>query len=249
MSLTSLFDLSGKRALVTGASRGIGRACAMALGAAGAHVTLVARASTDLDDAAAALGSMARAIECDVTDLAATRAALQPLPPFDILVANAGISISKTFVEMTEPDFDMVFNLNVRATFFVAQAVVRKMLEHGLAGNVTIISSQMGQVAYPGRTAYCAAKHALEGLAKAMAVDLGPNRIRINTIAPGLVQTPFVQKIFDNPEMLSSVLKGIPLGRACQPAEVGAAAVYLASAAAAQITGACLKMDGGVTAL
>lgn len=247
--MTSLFDLTGKRALVTGASRGIGRACAEALGSAGAHVTLIARASTDLDAAAEAAGKGACAIACDVTDLTATRAALEQLPPFDIFVANAGISISTPFLEVTEREFDGVFDLNVRSTFFLAQTVVRRMLETGIAGSIIMMSSQMGHVAYPDRTPYCASKHALEGLTKAMAIDLGPRGIRVNTIAPGLVRTPFVKKIFDNPEMLSSILKGIPLRRACQPEEVGAAVVYLASAAAAQVTGTCLKMDGGVTAM
>lgn len=242
------FDLTGKRALVTGASRGIGRSCAIGLAEAGAQVTLMARASQDLNDTTKDCGRGAQAIACDVNDLAAVRKAIAPLPAFDILVANAGINIPKPFMNVTEEDFDTVFNLNVRSTFFLTQAVVGKMLEAGIKGSIIIMSSQMGQVGYPQRTAYCTSKHGLEGFCKALAIDLGPSGIRVNTIAPGLVRTPFVKQFFDNPEMLAGYLKGVPLNRVCEPEEVAGTAVYLASGASAHMTGACVKLDGGVTA-
>jgi NAD(P)-dependent dehydrogenase (short-subunit alcohol dehydrogenase family) len=246
--MPGLFDLTGKRALVTGASRGIGRACAVGLANAGAQVTLMARASKDLDEATQECGRGTQAIVCDVNDLPAVREAVAPLPPFDILIANAGINIPKPFMNVTEEDYDTIFNLNCRSTFFLTQAVVGKMLDAGIKGSVIIMSSQMGQVGYPQRTAYCASKHGLEGFAKALAIDLGPSGIRVNTIAPGLVRTPFVKAFFDNPDVLAGYLKGVPLNRVCEPEEVAGAAVYLASAASAHMTGACIKLDGGVTA-
>jgi NAD(P)-dependent dehydrogenase (short-subunit alcohol dehydrogenase family) len=244
----SLFDLTGKRALVTGASRGIGQACAQALGNAGAHVTLTARASKDLDDATASVGRNATALPLDVTDLAAMRAALARLPAFDILVANAGINIPMPFVDVTENTYDTIFDLNVRATFFLCQEVVRKMIGANIAGSIIIMSSQLGQVGFPGRTPYCASKHAVEGLAKTMALDLAAKGIRVNTVAPGLVQTPLVSKILNTPEMLAGAVKTVPLNRLCQPEDIAGAIVYLASAAAIHVTGTCLRIDGGVTA-
>src|SRR5262249_14484646 len=160
---------------------GIGRACAEGLAAAGAQVVLMARASKDLDEAAKACGPGAQAVPCDVGDLAAVRKAVESQSPFDVLIANAGINIPKPFMNVTEEDFDTVHDLNVKSTFFLTQAVVGKMLDAGIKGSVIIMSSQMGQVGYPQRTAYCSSKHALEGFCKALAIDLGPSGIRVNT--------------------------------------------------------------------
>jgi NAD(P)-dependent dehydrogenase (short-subunit alcohol dehydrogenase family) len=190
------FRLDGKRALVSGAGRGIGLAAAWALAEAGADVTLAARSSDEIEKAAAAIrdrGRMAAAVTLDVTDLTATTAALASRPPFEILVNNAGTNRPAPFIDVTVADFDAIFALNVRAAFFVAQAVARRLVEAGRPGSIINISSQMGHVGGARRTVYCASKHAMEGFTKAMAIELGPHRIRVNTLCPTFVETPLTR--------------------------------------------------------
>src|SRR4029077_13147185 len=176
---TPSLRLDGRRALVTGAGRGIGLAAAAALSQAGAHVVLVARTEAEIAAAASeihAAGGSAESLALDVTDLAAMRAAIEAQPPFDVLVNNAGTNRPAHFLEVTEQDYDAITLLNQRAAFFVAQAVARRMVQSNSGGSIIHVSSQMGHVGGARRTVYCMSKHGIEGLTKAMAIDLAPHR-------------------------------------------------------------------------
>jgi NAD(P)-dependent dehydrogenase (short-subunit alcohol dehydrogenase family) len=245
------FRLDGKRALVSGAGRGIGLAAAAALAAAGAEVTLAARSRAEIEEAAAAIRALGQAAEplvLDVTDLAATRAAVAARDPFDILVNNAGTNRPAYFVDVTAEDFDAIFALNVRAAFFVAQAVARNLIAAGRPGSIINISSQMGHVGAVRRTVYCASKHAMEGFTKAMAVELAPHRIRVNTLGPTFIETPLTRPFFADPKFRAEVLAKIKLGRLGQVEDLTGAIVFLASDAAALVTGTALVVDGGWSA-
>ena len=248
---TPSLRLDGKRALVTGAGRGIGLACAAALAEAGAHVTLSARTESEVTAAAAAIcatGAQAEPACFDVTDLGAAGEAIARLGPFDILVNNAGNARHAPFLEVTHDDFDAVFALNVRAAFFAAQAAARGMAGAGLRGSIINISSQMGLVGGPRRSVYSATKHALEGMTKAAAIELGPLGIRINTICPTFIETPLTRPFFQDPAFRSWVLDNIKLGRVGQVQDLMGAVVFLASDASALMTGSALVVDGGWTA-
>jgi NAD(P)-dependent dehydrogenase (short-subunit alcohol dehydrogenase family) len=245
------FRLDGKRALVSGAGRGIGLAAAAALAAAGAEVTLAARGRGEIEEAAAAIRALGHAAEplvLDVTDLAATRAAIAAREPFNILVNNAGTNRPAPFVDVTSEDFDAIFALNVRAAFFVAQAVARNLIAAGRPGSIINISSQMGHVGAARRTVYCASKHAMEGFTKAMAVELAPHRIRVNTLGPTFIETPLTRPFFADATFRAEVLGKIKLGRLGQVEDLTGAIVFLASDAAALVTGTALVVDGGWTA-
>jgi NAD(P)-dependent dehydrogenase (short-subunit alcohol dehydrogenase family) len=242
-------------ALVTGAGRGIGAEAAVALGNAGASVVLLSRTKNDLEEVAkrvAATGAQASVVVCDVNDGARVRAEFERFERLDILVNNAGMNIPEPFVEVSEDHLDEVLALNVRSAFLVAQAAVRKMLEardrHERGGAVIHISSQMGHVGSPRRTVYCMTKHAIEGLTKAMAVELAPNNIRVNAIGPTFLETPMTAVFFENPEFRSWAINRIPMGRIGRMDEITGAIVFLASPAASLITGASLTIDGGWTA-
>jgi NAD(P)-dependent dehydrogenase (short-subunit alcohol dehydrogenase family) len=242
-------------ALVTGAGRGIGAEAAVALASAGAEVILLSRTRGDLEAVAqriAESGSRATTVVCDVNDGARVRAELAGMERLDILVNNAGMNIPEPFVEVSEDHLDRMLALNVRAAFVVAQAATRKMLEasdRGERGGAIInVSSQMGHVGSPRRTVYCMTKHAIEGLTKAMAVELAPQNIRVNTIGPTFLETPMTAVFFENPEFRTWVLNRIPMGRIGRMDEVTGAIVFLASPAASLITGASLTIDGGWTA-
>ncbi|MGI4976673.1 MAG: SDR family NAD(P)-dependent oxidoreductase, partial [Janthinobacterium lividum] len=193
---TPSFRLDGRRALVTGAGRGIGLAAAAALAEAGAHVTLAARSRDEVEAAAAAIrdaGGTAEALALDVCDTAATCAALDARAPFPVLVNSAGTNRPRSFADVTEEDFDAILGVNLRAAFFVAQAVARRLVAAAMPGSLVHVSSQMGHVGGARRSAYCASKHALEGLAKASAIDLAPHGIRVNTLCPTFVETPLTR--------------------------------------------------------
>ncbi len=248
---TPSFRLDGKRALVTGAGRGIGLAAATALADAGADVTLVARSKDEIEAAAAqmrAAGNKASAAAIDVTDIDAVRAFVSKAEPFDILVNNAGSNRPALFIDVTVEDFDAIFKLNVRSSYFVAQAVVKRMVEAKKPGSIIHISSQMGHVGGPRRTVYCATKAAIEGLTKAMGVELGPHNIRVNSLAPTFIETPMTQPFFADENFKRSVLDKIKLGRLGQVEDLMGAIVFLASDASALMTGASLIVDGGWTA-
>jgi NAD(P)-dependent dehydrogenase (short-subunit alcohol dehydrogenase family) len=246
-----VFRLDGKTALVTGAGRGIGRAVAFALAAAGAELVLVSRTPSQLEEVAGEIaqqGGRARALPLDVTDSAALRDAVAGLERLDILVNNAGINRPQPFLEVDEATLDQLLTLNVRAAFLVAQAAARLMVSRG-SGVIVNMSSQMGHVGSErDRTVYVMTKHALEGLTKAMAVELAPKGVRVVSIAPTFIDTPLVRPFFADPTFRKWVLDHIPLGRLGTVEEVASAVVFLASPAAALVTGSSLLVDGGWTA-
>jgi NAD(P)-dependent dehydrogenase (short-subunit alcohol dehydrogenase family) len=243
--------LDGKRALVTGAGRGIGLAAAAGLAQSGAHVVLVARTPSEIEAAATEIraeGGSAEALVLDVTDLAAVRAAIDAQAPFHILVNNAGTNRPRTFLDVTEEDYDAIEGLNQRAAFFVAQAVARRMAEAGQGGSIVHMSSQMGHVGGARRTVYCMTKHGIEGLTKAMAIDLAPHGIRVNSIGPTFIDTPLTRPFFQDKAFRDDTLRRIKLGRLGTVEDLMGAVVYLVSDAAALVTGTALIVDGGWTA-
>jgi NAD(P)-dependent dehydrogenase (short-subunit alcohol dehydrogenase family) len=251
LAKTPSFRLDGKRALVTGAGRGLGLAAASALGDAGAHVTLAARTKTEIEDAANAIrarGQNAEALTLDVRDVESVKAKIAAAEPFDILVNNAGTNRPAPFVDVKVEDFDFVFGLNVRAAYFVAQAVARRLVETKRPGSIINMSSQMGHVGGPTRTVYCATKHAMEGFTKAMAIELAAHKIRVNTLAPTFIETPMTQPFFQNEEFRKDTLARIKLGRLGQLEDLTGAIVFLASDASALMTGTSMVVDGGWTA-
>lgn len=248
---TPSMRLDGKTAVVTGAGRGLGRACCFALSEAGAKVILVSRTDTELQRVRTEIeqtGGMAEALICDVTDYQQVGKKIGGLERIDILVNNAGGNFPEAFVDVTVEHLDQILNLNVRATFLVSQAVTKKMLEQGEGGSIINMSSQMGHVGAPNRTVYCATKHAVEGLTKAMGVELGPHNIRVNSIAPTFIETPMTRPFFDNKAFSEQVDAYIKLGRIGQYEDIMGAVIFLASPASALITGTSIKIDGGWTA-
>jgi len=250
------FSLEGRTALVTGAGRGIGRACALALGEAGAEVWLAARTKDEVEGAAAEIrrtGGKAHAVGLDVTDSESLREAVAAIPVLDILVNNAGTNIPEPFVDVTEAHLDTILGLNVRAAFLAAQAAARKMLEardrKSRGGAIVNMSSQMGHVGAVNRTVYCMSKHALEGLTKALALELAPHGIRVVSIAPTFIDTPMYRSMAAaRPGFAQWVTERIPAGALGKPEDVAAAVVFAASPAASLMTGTSLVVDGGWTA-
>ncbi|HEY2534008.1 MAG TPA: SDR family oxidoreductase [Xanthobacteraceae bacterium] len=245
------FRLDGRRALVTGGGRGIGLAAASALAEAGAQVTLAARSKVEIEAAAAAIGARglkADSLVLDVTDVEAARRAVAAAEPFQILINNAGMNRPASLPDVTVEDFDTIFALNVRAAFFMAQAIVLRLLEEKLPGSIINVSSQMGHVGAARRTVYCASKHAMEGFTKAMAIELAPHNIRVNTIGPTFLETPMTRPFFENKAFREEVLAKIKLGRLGRLDEVTGAIVFLASDASSLMTGSALVLDGGWTA-
>jgi len=248
---TPSLRLDGRRALVSGAGRGIGLACAAALAQAGAHVVLAARTAAEIEAASVQIrdeGGSAEPLVLDVTDLAAVRSAIGSRPPFDVLVNNAGTNRPAPFLDVTEQDYDAITTLNQRAVFFVAQAVARHMVEAGSGGSIIHISSQMGHVGGARRTVYCMSKHGIEGLTKAMAIDLAPHGIRVNSIGPTFIDTPLTRPFWDDRAFHDDVVRRIKLGRLGTVEDLMGAVVFLASDAAALVTGTSLVVDGGWTA-
>ena len=253
MDVASRFRLDGRTALVSGAGRGIGRACAEALAQAGAEVVLLSRTAKEIEDVASNItrkGGKATAIACDVTDSQAVKKVFAGLASLDVLVNNAGSNIPEPFVEVSEEHLDRLLELNVRAAFIVAQAAARAMLaspnRYGRA--ILNMSSQMGHVGAVNRSVYCLTKHALEGLTKAMALELAPHGIRVVSIAPTFVETPLTKPWLDTPDFGKWVRDRIPSGQVGQLQDVAAAVVFAASPAAALVTGSSLLVDGGWTA-
>jgi NAD(P)-dependent dehydrogenase (short-subunit alcohol dehydrogenase family) len=245
------FRLDGKRALVAGAGRGIGLAAASALADAGAHVTLLSRTRNEVEEAASAIrarGQQADTLVLDVTDLAAMQAAIAAAAPFSILINNAGTNRPKPLLDVTIEDYDAIMGLNVRAAYFVAQAVARRLIATKQAGSIINISSQMGHVGAARRTVYCASKHAMEGFTKAMAIELAPHDIRVNSLGPTFIETPLTKPFFENEAFRREVLSKIKLGRIGQLDELTGAIVFLASDASRLMTGSALVVDGGWTA-
>jgi NAD(P)-dependent dehydrogenase (short-subunit alcohol dehydrogenase family) len=248
---TPSLRLDGRRALVTGAGRGLGLACAAALCEAGAEVWLAARSASEVHTAVEALrarGDRAHALVLDVTDTAAVAQAVAAHGPFQVLVNNAGTNRPKPFDEVTEDDVDVLLALNTKAAFFVARAVASGLKAAGLPGSIVQMSSQMGHVGGVNRSIYCASKHALEGLSKALALELGPLEIRVNTVCPTFIDTPMTHDWLGTPAFREQALGKIALGRVGRVEDVMGAVLFLASDAAALVTGSALMVDGGWTA-
>lgn len=245
------FRLDGKRALVTGAGRGIGLAIARAYAALGAEVVLCARTRSEIEARAAELtneGLKARAIAIDVTEIDAFAALFADQTAFDIFVNNAGINRPKPLQEVTQDDYDAVMGLNTKAAIFAAKTVSKGMISAGRGGSIINMSSQMGHVGAANRTLYCASKWAIEGFTRALAVELSPYLIRVNTICPTFVETPMTKPFFEDEAFRTSVLSKIKLGRIGQVEDVTGAAVYLASNSSSMMTGSSVMLDGGWTA-
>jgi NAD(P)-dependent dehydrogenase (short-subunit alcohol dehydrogenase family) len=247
--------LDGVVALVTGAGRGLGAESAVALSKAGAEVVLLSRTRQELEevgDRVAALGGRRKLLVCDITDAGEVQSQIAGLERLDVLVNNAGMNIPEAFIEVSEANLEKQLALNVRGAFVVAQSAVRKMLEapnrRELGGSIVNVTSQMGHVGAAKRSVYCMTKHALEGLTKAMAVELAPLNIRVNAVAPTFLDTPMTAPFLANPEFRDWVTSRIPLGRLGRADEVAAAIVFLASPASSLITGSSLVVDGGWTA-
>jgi NAD(P)-dependent dehydrogenase (short-subunit alcohol dehydrogenase family) len=234
-------------AAITGASRGIGKACAVALATDGFDIALVGRNFETLQLAAAeiiALGRKTFLIPTDAGDLETLCAALDNLPRLDVLVNNVGTNIPEPFVDVTQAHYDQIFDLNVKSAFFAAQTAAKKMLAQK-SGVIINITSQMGHVGAVNRTVYCASKHALEGLTKALAVELAPHGIRVVSVAPTFIETDLTRPMLENPEFQQSVVSSIPLGHTGTPEDVAHAVAFLASDKAKLITGSSLLVDGG----
>jgi NAD(P)-dependent dehydrogenase (short-subunit alcohol dehydrogenase family) len=237
--------------MVTGAGRGIGLACAAALAEAGAHTILLSRTESEIAAVAEAIrgaGGSADHSTVDITDLSALRAVMARHGAVDVFVNNAGTARHADFLDVAEADFDAVMQLNLRAAFFAAQAAAQLMVAAGKHGSIINVSSQMGHVGAVRRSVYAASKHALEGMTKAAAIDLGRHFIRVNTLAPTFNETPLTRRFFDDPAFTDWVLSRIQLGRIGQMEDLMGPLVFLASDASRFMTGASLRIDGGWTA-
>ena len=246
---TPSFDLSGKRAFVTGASSGIGMGCALALAEAGAHVVCAARREDVLQQAVELMraeGMSAKAVPLDITDLAAMEKTLKAQAGFDVVINAAGLARHSPALETTPADFDAVMDVNLRAAYFLSVGAAHGMQDKG--GSIIHISSQMGHVGGIDRAVYCASKHALEGMVKAMAIEWGKSGIRINTICPTFVRTPLTEPTFNDPDRLAWIMDKIKLPRVAEVSDIMGAALFLASDASAMVTGTSMLIDGGWTA-
>lgn len=248
--------LDGKRAFVAGASRGIGLGCAVALAEQGAHVVCAARGMDELNRSVAAInaegfnagGPSAEAVQLDVADTDAIRQIMATHGPFDVVVNSAGIARHATAIDTRMEDYQAVMDINVRGAFVLSAEAARGMIEAGKHGSIIHISSQMGHVGGPERAVYCASKHALEGMVKAMAIEWASNKIRINTICPTFIRTPLAAVTLEDPEKLAWVEAKIKLGRVGEIEDIMGAVAYLAGEASSLVTGTSLLIDGGWTA-
>ena len=238
--------IDGHVALVTGAGRGLGRACALALSGAGARIIAVSRTGAEL---AGLAGEAPGHVETWVEDVTgdALLERIEALDRLDVLVNNAGTNHPQPFLEVTDEVLDGMLDLNVRAAFRVARSAARVMMRRG-SGSIVNMSSQMGHVGSPRRTVYCMTKHGIEGLTKAMAVELGPHDIRVNTVSPTFIETPLTRPFLDDPKFAEFVTGMIAMKRLGTVDEVAAAVLYLASPASGIVTGTSLRVDGGWTA-
>ena len=248
-------NLKNKIALVTGAGKGIGKACAIALAQAGAKVILISRTKSDLDKVTKIIkktkGS-SQSFICDVTHTSKFNAIVNSLKRLDILVNNAGSNRPEHFIKVKKADMDYIVNLNLKACFNIAQICTKKMLEarnrKKIGGSIINMSSQMGKVGGPIRSVYNMTKFGLEGLTRGMALDLASKNIRVNTVCPTFVLTPMVKNFFKNKKFKNNTIKNIPLGRVAEESDVATAVAFLAADSSAMITGTSLVVDGGWTA-
>jgi len=248
---TPSFRLDGRRALVAGASRGIGLGCAMALAEAGAHVVCAARGRQVLEESVEAMRAeelSAEALVLDITDLDAMNAAMKEIAALDIFVNSAGVARHAKALETEPENFDAVMNTNFRAAYFASREAARLMVAGKRGGSIINISSQMGHVGGVDRTVYAASKHAVEGMTKSMAIEWGGDGIRVNTICPTFIRTPLTEPTFADPERVEWIKSKIKLGRVGTVEDIMGATLYLASDASSLVTGTFLLVDGGWTA-
>lgn len=248
---TPSFRLDGRRALIAGASSGIGFGCAVALAEQGAQVMLAARSADKLAEAVAALrteGFDAEALTLDVSDIAATAQAMAEHGPFDVLVNSAGLARHGAAADTTPDDYDAVTALNIRGAYFLTRAAAKGLIAAGRPGSLINVSSQMGHVGGLDRAVYCASKHAVEGFTKAMAIEWGRHGIRVNTLCPTFIRTPMTESTFADPARVAWLEDRIKLGRVGRVEDIMGAVAYLASDASALVTGTALMVDGGWTA-
>lgn len=247
---TPSFRLDHRKALVTGASSGIGLACAVALAEAGADVTIAARrldVLQSLQNEMQKKGWQVSVLQLDMEDLDAMKIALADLPAFDVVVNSAGAARHSEALKTTVEDYDKVMNLNLRAAYFLATQEAAKMIRENKKGSIINISSQMGHVGGTNRAVYSASKHAIEGMTKSMAIEWGSHGIRINTVCPTFIRTPLAQSTFDDPKMRAWIASKIKLGRVGEVEDIMGAVIFLASDASAMVTGTALMVDGGWT--
>ena len=248
-------NLKNKTALVTGAGKGLGKACAIALAEAGANLIIISRTKKDLDAVSKIVKkykSKCKSYVCDVTNYNEIKSVIQSQKRIDILVNNAGTNIPEHFTKVKRKDMEYVVKINSIATFNIAQLCCLKMIElrgrKKVGGSIINMSSQMGHVSGPKRSVYSMNKFGLEGLTKGMALELAENNIRVNTVCPTFVVTPMTKKFLKDKKFKREVLKNIPLGRFAELPEIASTVVFLASDAASMITGTSLLVDGGWTA-
>jgi NAD(P)-dependent dehydrogenase (short-subunit alcohol dehydrogenase family) len=253
MTLTPLptFRLDGKKALITGAGRGIGAAAAALFAQAGASVALCARTKSEVEAVAAeirAAGFQAEAFALDVKDIPAVQREIAARGAFDILLNNAGTNRIRAITEISEEDYDAVLDLNLKSALFVAQAVAQGLIAAGRPGSIINVSSQMGHIGLGGRSLYASSKWWLEGLTRCMAIDLAQHAIRVNTICPTFIDTALTRPILETPGFREFVLSRIKFGRLGRLDELSGALLLLASDASSLMTGSSLMVDGGWTA-
>ena len=248
-------NLKNKVALVTGAGKGIGRACSIALAEAGADLIIVSRTEKDLNNVSKIIKkfkSKCSAFTCDVTNYSQVKVIINKQKKIDILVNNAGTNIPEHFTKVKKKNMEYMVKLNTMATFNLAQLCTLKMLEtknrKKIGGSIINISSQMGHVGGQIRSVYNMTKFGLEGLTKGMAVDLAKNNIRVNTVCPTFVDTPMTKRFFNNKKFKREVINNIPLGRIAEVSDVATTVTFLASNASSMITGTSILVDGGWTA-
>jgi NAD(P)-dependent dehydrogenase (short-subunit alcohol dehydrogenase family) len=245
-------NLKNKYALVTGAGKGLGRACALAMAEAGATIIGLSRTQSDLDklerDIKKIKGKIVK-IQCDVMNYEDLKNKLEKIKIIDILVNNAGTNIPEPFVNIKQSSMNYLVDLNLKAAFNVAQLVVKKMLKNKKRpASIINMSSQLGHVGCEGRNVYNMTKFGIEGLTKGMGVELAKNNIRVNTVAPTFVATPMVKKFFKNKKFKKSALDRIPIGKLATESDVATTVCFLASSASSMITGTSILIDGGWTA-
>ena len=245
-------NLKNKYALVTGAGKGLGRACAIALAEAGATIIALSRTQSDLDKLEKIIKKVKGKtikIQCDVMNYEEIKAKLDKIEIIDILVNNAGTNIPEPFVQVKQKSMNYLVDLNLKAAFNVAQLVVKKMLKNKKRpGSIINMSSQLGHVGMSGRNVYNMTKFGIEGLTKGMGVELAKNNIRVNSVAPTFVETPMVKKFFKNKKFKKIALGNIPMGKAASESDVATTVCFLASSASSMITGTSILIDGGWTA-
>ena len=248
------YNLKNKTAVVTGAGKGLGRACAIALAEAGANLIIISRTKKDLDEVSKnikRLKSKCKSYVCDITNYSEIKEIINQQPKIDILINNAGNNIPEHFTKVKTKNMEYLVKINTIATFNLAQLCALKMIKtknrKKIGGAIVNMSSQMGHVGGPNRTTYCSTKFAIEGFTKSLAIELGPNGIRVNSICPTFIKTPMTEPFLKDEDFKKQVLSMIPLGRLGEISDLMGPFVFLASDASSLMTGSSVLVDGGWT--